>query len=283
MMDVLAKVDYAQVPLWLDLTYPDQFPTSCDVWKNHLELFFKRLKRRFPKSSAIWKLEFQTRKSGANQGKIAPHFHLLLWGVPWEFDFQPERGKHYRVVENCGVGERCPAPVVWRTEVLVEGQFVCKHLALTDEIVEWTRRNWFDVVASGDLKHYKAGTRVDKLHCRQGSFSYASKRYVSKKSEVEKLHLKPGRFWGVFNRKHLPLGQRLSFQLTEKQAVQLRRFIRRHRRATTKPENRRWLRKGSSSNAANGFTAKHYCRADFWLERLPELIGPLLPERKLVQ
>lgn len=134
-MDLLAKVDYAQVPLWLDLTYPDQFPTSCDVWKNHLELFFKRLKRRFAKSSAIWKLEFQTRKSGSNQGKIEPHFHLLLWGVPWEFDYQAERGKHYRVVENC------PAPVVWRTDVLVEGQFVYKRLALTDEIVEWTRRN----------------------------------------------------------------------------------------------------------------------------------------------
>ena len=74
-------------------------------------------------------------KSGANQGKIAPHFHLLLWGVPWEFEFQPERGKHYRVVENC------PSPMVWRTEILVEGQFVFKHLALTDEIVEWTRRN----------------------------------------------------------------------------------------------------------------------------------------------
>ena len=269
MLDLLAKVDYSKVPLWLDLTYPDQFPTSCDVWKNHLELFFKQLKRRFPQSCAIWKLEFQARKSGANQGKIAPHFHLLLWGVPWESDFQPERGKHYRVVENC------PAPVVWRTDVLVESQFVCKHLALNDEIVEWTRRNWFDVVASGDPKHYKAGTGVDKLHSRQGAFSYASKRYVSKKSDVEKLNLKTGRFWGVFNRKHLPLGRRQSFRLTKKQAVRLRRYIRRHRRATTKPENRRWLRKGSRSSAVHGFTAKHYCRADFWLERLPELVGTL--------
>jgi hypothetical protein len=97
------------------------------------------------------------------------------------------------------------------------------------------------------------------------------------------LNLKPGRFWGVFNRKHLPLGQRLSFRLTEQQAVQLRRFIRRHRRATTKPEYRRWLRKGSSSNVAKGFTAKHYCHADVWLKCLPKLVGPLLPERLLAQ
>ena len=146
---------------------------------------------------------------------------------------------------------------------------------LGDELKEWVRRNWFDVVGSGDVKHYKAGTRVDKLHSRQGAFSYASKRYVSKASEVEKLNLKPGRFWGVFNRKHLPLGQRQTYRLTRQQAVQLRRYIRRHRRATTQPENRRWLHKGSSSDAANGFTVKHYCRADFWLERLPKLIGAL--------
>jgi len=71
------------------------------------------------------------------------------------------------------------------------------------------------------------------------------------------------------------LGQRRTYRLTRQQTVQLRRFIRRHRRATTKPENRRWLRKGSSSNAANGFTVKHYCRADAWLEQLPKLIGAL--------
>lgn len=193
--------------------------------------------------------------------------------MPWDFDFQPECGKHYRVVENS------PAPVVWRTEVLTDGQVVSRTFAVTDEIREWTRRNWFDVVGSGDAKHYKAGTSADKLHSRRGGFAYASKRYVAKKEQVEKLNLKPGRFWGVFNRKHLPVGQRLNFRLTEKQAVQLRRFIRRHRRATTKPENRSWLRKGSSSNAAKGFRVKHYCRADFWLERLPELIGLPVPER----
>jgi hypothetical protein len=274
MMDTLAKMDYSQVPLWLDLTYPDQFPVSCEIWKRDLEAFFKRLKRRFRASSAIWKLEFQTRKSGENKGKLAPHFHLLLWGVPWEFDFQTELGKHYRVVEHCH------APVVWRTDVLADGQLVSHKLAVADEIRGWVQRNWFDVVASGEVKHYKAGTHVDQLHSRQGAFSYASKKYVSKKSDVEKLNLKTGRYWGMFNRKRLPLGQRQSFRITEKQAVQLRRFIRRHRRANTKPENRRWLRKGSSSNAAKGFTVKHYCRADFWLARLSSLIDPSLPRNE---
>ena len=78
-IDLLAKMDYSQVLLWLDLTYPDHFPDSCEVWKGHLEAFFKLLKSRFRNASAIWKLEFLTCKSGENKGKIAPHFHLLLW------------------------------------------------------------------------------------------------------------------------------------------------------------------------------------------------------------
>jgi hypothetical protein len=272
MMDLLAKMDYSQVPLWVDLTYPDHFPQDSEIWKAHLEAFFKRFKRRFPKSSGIWKMEFQIRKSGQNKGNLAPHFHLLVWGVPLEFAYQAEHGKHYCVVENCQV------PLVWRTDVLVEGQLVSRRVAVTDELKHWVRRHWFDVVASGDAKHFKAGTSVDKLHSRQGAFSYASKRYVAKKEEVEKMHLKPGRFWGVFNRKHLPLGRCQSYELTPQQAVQLRRIIRRHRRATTKPKDRRWLRKGSSSDAMKGFTAKHYCHADFWLERLPKLIGAPLCE-----
>jgi hypothetical protein len=268
MMDLLAKVEEKQVPLWLDLTYPDRFPMACDIWKRDLESFCKRLARRFPKASAIWKLEFQTRKSGENRGKIAPHFHVLLWGVPWEFEFQPEHGKHYHVAEHCH------QPSVWRTELPDGNGGTLLKLAVKDDIKAWARRNWFDVVGSGEIKHYKAGTRVDQLHSRQGAFSYASKKYVCKKAEVEKLNTKPGRFWGVHKRKNLPLGRRQCYRITDKQAVQLRRFIRRHRRATTKPENRRWLRKGSCSNAAKGFTTKHYCHADFWLARLPELVGP---------
>jgi hypothetical protein len=46
---------------------------SSAVWKNHLERFYKRMVRKFPRSSFIWKLEPQKRG--------APHFHLFVWGV----------------------------------------------------------------------------------------------------------------------------------------------------------------------------------------------------------
>ncbi len=36
----------------------------------------RKLDRKVP---AVWRLEFQDRKSGVNEGRIAPHFHVLLF------------------------------------------------------------------------------------------------------------------------------------------------------------------------------------------------------------
>jgi len=45
------------------------------------------MQRRWPGAAIIWKLEFKERQSGKNKGKIAPHYQLLVFGVPWRFRF----------------------------------------------------------------------------------------------------------------------------------------------------------------------------------------------------
>jgi hypothetical protein len=82
------------------LTYPDGFPGDPRRWKADLKAWFKRLHRRFPDAAGFWKLELEPRKRGIHAGEIAPHFHLLLWGLPdawhdpqglrlhWEFELQ---------------------------------------------------------------------------------------------------------------------------------------------------------------------------------------------------
>jgi len=60
----------------------------------------------------------------------------------------------------------------------------------------------------------------------------------------------------------------LVYRLTKEQAIQLRRLIRRCRKATMPKKERRWLHKGSPSNAAKGFSVRPNCNADFWIERL---------------
>jgi len=51
------------------LTYPKEWNPDYEVWKRDLDVFLKRVARKFPKYWFIWKLEFQKRG--------APHFHLL--------------------------------------------------------------------------------------------------------------------------------------------------------------------------------------------------------------
>lgn len=61
--------------LFVTLTYPRIFPTDSDTFKAHFHAWRQRLTRTFPNAGAIWRLEFQKRG--------APHFHLLVVGIPF--------------------------------------------------------------------------------------------------------------------------------------------------------------------------------------------------------
>ena len=74
-----------------------------------------------------------------------------------------------------------------------------------DSLKCWVSRNWFGVVGSGDFAHYLAGTRVERLRTIKSAFAYAGKRYLAKKEEMPAMEQKPGRYWGVIGRQHLPL------------------------------------------------------------------------------
>jgi hypothetical protein len=77
----MAQTKCNAIPLFCCLTYPDIFPADPVTWKNDLKKFTKRLVRKFPKASFLWRLHTLKRKSGDNAGQVAPHFHLLVWGV----------------------------------------------------------------------------------------------------------------------------------------------------------------------------------------------------------
>lgn len=85
--------------LLVTLTYPRSFATGSSTYKRHFDTWSKRLERRFPGASAIWKLEFQDRG--------APHFHLIVMGVPFMarqwlsrtwFEVVKSDDPHHRVV-----------------------------------------------------------------------------------------------------------------------------------------------------------------------------------------
>lgn len=79
LIDTFAKFDKNKVArqtkiLFVTLTY-QHIQTDAQQAKRHLKTFMERLKRRYPKLWAVWKMEYQ------NRGAI--HFHILLGGVGW--------------------------------------------------------------------------------------------------------------------------------------------------------------------------------------------------------
>jgi hypothetical protein len=58
--------------------------------------------------------------------------------------------------------------------------------------------------------------------------------------------------------------------VSAKEAVQIRRIMRRYRWANMSPEKRKFLRK--SQLWSQDFTAKLCCNVEFWLERVPKVI-----------
>lgn len=61
--------------LFITLTYPADYPGDWKRWKAQLNAWTDRLRRRLPRAAGVWKLEPQKRG--------APHFHLLVVGVPF--------------------------------------------------------------------------------------------------------------------------------------------------------------------------------------------------------
>lgn len=73
LMQTIARIRRdAELPCFVTLTYPSEFPSPKES-KRHMEIFIKRIKRKFESVGLIWKLEPQERG--------APHYHLLVWGV----------------------------------------------------------------------------------------------------------------------------------------------------------------------------------------------------------
>lgn len=89
LIDTFAKVDRSQVhvmPLLITLTYPNTWPAETKECKRHLDSFCKRLIRGHKDAAIVWKLEYQKRG--------APHFHLLVFGVPFLHHVEVARDWH---------------------------------------------------------------------------------------------------------------------------------------------------------------------------------------------
>lgn len=160
--------------VFLTLTYGQEFPHPRAA-KRHLDNFLKRIRRIYENVSGFWRLEFQERG--------APHFHLLLFGLPFV--------SYSWFSETWGsVVER----VFW------------------DKSKEKIRAPFTRMEALKSHSH--ASRYVAKYVAKSGGGEGAGGFNVASYLTVEGNFLHPvtgenggsvGRYWGVFNAEGLPL------------------------------------------------------------------------------
>lgn len=169
--------DTLPLPLFVTLTYPNEWPGDAARWKKDLHVMLVLLSDNFDKPTIIWKLEPQERG--------APHFHLAIY---------------------------------------------------TEEFMgpKWLARKWYRIVGSGDRKHLKAGTSVERARTRRGSVSYMAK-YIGKQFVAPMGWEHVGRYWGVRNR---PKGMLKRVWVPQRSAYLIRRALWKYRAS----HNRRYKR-----------------------------------------
>jgi hypothetical protein len=265
----------APLPAFVALTFPDDcFPVTGKVAKICLDNFLKRLVRVAPGACGLWRMEWQRRKSGIHEGEYMPHFHLLIWGVPFD-DFPvgdlSERKVHRRFYVNVedrqlvltGIAEARswaklkgkPWPALFNCLNFEDDIEECGHFALS--FSDWCSSAWYHVVGSHNLDHLVVGTRVECVESWAGVSCYCAK-YFSKESWDDEPS-GSGRLWGIFNRSCIPWANIIDIELSSSVGCRLRRVARRYLEHVL----------GRRVRAGYGITV--YCDASRWLQ---SLLGP---------
>lgn len=137
LMRTIARVKRdAKLPFFVTLTYPNKFPSPIES-KRHLDNFAKRLRREFSDIGFLWKLE--------PQGRGAPHYHLLVWGVQetdlfyyvpfaW-YEIAGDRDRDHLLFHmGCLKNQHCVSEVrSWRGV----WSYASKYLGKTFEVAGW--------------------------------------------------------------------------------------------------------------------------------------------------
>jgi len=145
MLDLLNSIrdNWVSEALFLTLTYPDAFPEDAAKWHRDLDVFMKRMRRQYPRAAVVWRLEWVPRCSGVNVGKLAPHYHLLVFGVPW-MDLRWLAAAWYETVgsgddRHLGAGTQAQRVRSRRGVIYYAAKYMSKQ-AMAPEM--WTGRVW---------------------------------------------------------------------------------------------------------------------------------------------
>jgi hypothetical protein len=129
---------------------------------------------------------------------------------------------------------------------------------------------WYEIAGAGDEKHLMwhlgmcgNGNKpcVEEINSPNGVMGYVSK-YVGKAFEDAGFeHV--GRFWGVVNRKNIPVGEKKTIEVTYSQAVLAMRYQRSFLKSQLRAKS-----KAKKAHKNNGRSRTIFCDASQWVNRL---------------
>ena len=196
----VAKLKRSEVPVFVTLTYPDIFPENPRLWKNHLDSFFKRLLRRYPRAVAFWRLDEIERKSGENKGKKAPHYHLLIYGAAYLSLLPWVSRSWYEVVgsgdlDHLKAGTRVEPVRSVNGVLFYTAKYICKQ---DNDLLEGSGRVW-GIVGRAELPGIQGKIEIIELDRKsaltvlrymrhKGSEIYKKGRYVGRRKNPK---------WGI--------------------------------------------------------------------------------------
>lgn len=157
-MRLAAMVRNDIMPVFVTLTYPGEFPLNPAEWKRHLDIFVKRMVRKWRVASGFWKLEPQKRG--------APHFHLLLWGVDY-WDLKRYVGETWYQVVGSGDNRHLRAGT--RVEQIREPGgimfYASKYLGKVVQVPEEYKKLWKHVGRWWGVINRRALQFVEPVTC----------------------------------------------------------------------------------------------------------------------
>lgn len=204
------KADWTR-PLFITLTYPDEvwFERKLTLrdFNNHLTSFFKRIEREFEGIGLIWRKEFVDRKSGAYEGEIAPHAHILVDGILHDMGHVRRfvRQAWYGVITN----EMCDLPKSPRTDVQVlKGKrhatyYVSKYAAKHDDGMSDVIEEYFAAQAGDIGRHWGVRGKWDEPI--YASVPLTREEYLALRRYARNFHRKAGRWQLVMNLRNASL------------------------------------------------------------------------------
>jgi len=164
---------------------------SIDYEKNGIPLFYTlTYPGEYPRDPKVWKVDLD---KFAHRMKYKFPDHAMIW----KLEAQKRGAPHF-----CGM------------------IFGCEWLKTT-EGKEWFSRQWYETVASGDIRHLHAGTGIEAIKDLNRMINYVAK-YAAKSEQ--KFDYAVGRYWGILNRKILNI-QKEEISIDDKTAYQIKRVM----------------------------------------------------------